>query len=366
MKFKGSYYILLHPRPDVDCFFSVALLKKFGGIKVKGYLFGRKKRKSKNIIGVDTGGDFFDHHGLSGITSTDLVARALKLENEKWIQKILKFVKRVDLEGRSLPFDIANIQKAMMRDPSFLDEEIAKIGIKMAENIIDFSKENLKRENSFGRKIIKEFLEEKNKKPELFNAYFNQLSREKFERPADFVEVLTAERKLKGEVKAKKLGKLLLEILFKDWENYQDALKEVKRARKIQVKSYLIILGESDNPKFSVAARVKGGHIIIQKNKRGNVQIFFEKKLIDKKIADEIVANLRELEMRLSKRPIPSKDYLIKEGKLENWFYFVGEEKQKGERGLFIFNGSFTDPSVPPTKIPIQKIIEIIKRVFHT
>lgn len=363
MALKGNYYILLHPKPDVDCCFSVGLLKKFSQIKIKGFLFGHEeKAKNKDVLCVDTGGKDFDHHGKIGITSTDLVAQALNLEKEKWLQRILKFVKRADLKGMSLPFDVATIQKAIIRKEGFSDEEAIKVGIRMAEDLIEFSKEKLKRDNLFGRKIVKKFIEEKKAYPEIFSTYINQLSREEFERPLDLVEILTAEKKLRGEIEAKKFGKFLLEFLFEDWEKYQLALREVKEARKIQIGKYLIISGQSNNPKFNVAARAMGGDIIIQKNTSGNLQIFFRRGLIDKKITDEIVINLRKLEMLLNNKPPLKRVELLKEGWLENWYYFVGKAEKNKTQDFFIFNGSLTSADIPPTKIPIQKIISIVKK----
>jgi len=362
---KGEYYILLHPRPDVDCSFSVALLKNFSEIKIRGFLFGHEEEaKTKDVLCVDTGGKDFDHHGMVGMTSADLVAKALNLENEIWIQKILKFVKRADLKGVSLPFDVATIQKAITRKEGLSDEKAIEIGVRVAEDIINFAKEKLKRENSFGKETVNEFLKEKRKSPEIFLAYLNQLSKEKFERPLDIVEILTAEKKSKGEMEAKNFGKILLEFLFEDWEKYQFALKEAEDSQKIQVGKYLIISGQSDNPKFNVAARAKGGDIIIQKNKKGNVQIFFRRNIIDKKVAEKIIVNLRELEMVLGNKTPLKESQLLKEGWLENWYYFVGKAEEGKTADFFIFNGSLTASNVPPTRIPFPKIVEIVKKVI--
>jgi hypothetical protein len=364
MELKKNYYILLHPKPDVDSTFSVALLKNFSEIKIGGFLFGRENVERKDVLCVDAGGKDFDHHGMVGVTSTDLVARKLNLENEKWLQRILKFVKRADLRGMSLPFDVTTFQKAIIRKESVSDEKAMEIGLRMAEDIIEFSKENLRRENLFGKEIMKEFLQEKRAYPEIFTTYLDQLSRENFERPLDFVEIVTAEKKLRGEIEAKKFGKFILEFIFEDWEKYQLALKEIEKSQKIQAGKYLIISGQSDNPKFNVAARTKGASIIIQKNKSGNVQIFFKRGKVNKKIADEIVINLRKTESELENKELP-KEELSKEGWVENWYYFVGKIKDEEASDFFILNGSLTAKGIKPTKIPVQRIIKIVKKALE-
>lgn len=365
MMLKGSYYILLHPKPDVDCSFSVALLKEFSQVNIKGYLFGhKKKKKDKDVLCVDTGEEDFDHHGLVGVTSTDLVARELGLEEEKWLQRILRFVKRADLKGMSLPFDMASIQKAMARSSDISDEEIIKAGIKMAEDVMEFSRKKMKRDNLWVRDFIQQLLKKRGVSPEIFVTYLHQLSKDSFERVIDLVEILTAEKELRGEKKAKEFGKFILEFLFEDWKRYEEALKEVEKAKKIQVGRYLIFFSYSDNPKLNVAARAKGCQLVVQKNTSGHVQIFFKRGLFDKKNVDRIVANLRELERNLNEKPLLKKEALTKEGEVENWYYFVGRGKEDKISDFFILNGSLTNPNIPPTKISLKKILKAIKEAL--
>jgi hypothetical protein len=209
--------------------------------------------------------------------------------------------------------------------------------------------------------IIREFFGDETKIPERIHHYYKLLQNPNFNRVCDFAELATMNSGL---------AKKVLKFLVVDIEKYQKAMEEVKSAKKIEIfKGYFIILGESNNPKFNVAARQIGAAIVIQKNKDGHVQIFFNNKILGfqvEKIAEDLVECLRLKEISLdpSKKLPRIKSSLRSTGRIEEvpeWYFFKGE---KG--GSLLLNGSLTSPNVPKTKIPLEEIAEIVNDALRT
>jgi hypothetical protein len=253
--------------------------------------------------------------------------------------------------------DLNDMVKSIARELNN-DEEIMKLGVEIATAIIDFHQKNMKRDNRKATMIIKEFFKEK--MPERVRHYYELLQNPNFARPCDFAELATMNSGLAKEV---------LKFLVADMEKYQRAMEEIKTAKKIEIsKGYFIIVGESDNPKFNVAARQIGAAIVIQRNTTGHTQVYFNNKILGirvEKIAEDLIEclRLREILLDPSKR-LPQKSSLRSTGKIEEvpeWYFFKGE---KG--GCLLLNGSLTAPDVPPTKIPLEEISEFASDVLRT
>jgi len=362
--FEGEWIVATHKKPDEDAIVSVALLQLFD-VKIVGYWFWgggdevlSPQFQFKNIVWIDRGRRVFDHHGIPGKTSASIVAEELGIANEKWIQPILRHVHRSDLEGRSEPMDLNEMIKAIARELND-DQKIMEIGLKVATAIIEFHRRNMKRDNEKAAMIIKEFFGNETEMPERIRRYYQLLQNPKFVRPCDFVELASVNPDLAKEV---------LGFIVADIAKYQAAGKEIKEAKRVMAGRYLIIAGESDNPKFNVRARESGAAIVIQKNKSGHVQIFFNHKILPpkltEKISEDLIALLRLREISLDpmkKLPLRKND-LRKPGKIEEveeWYLFTGE---KG--GRLILNGSLTAPEVPTTRIPLEEIVEFVVDVL--
>ena len=119
------------------------------------------------------------------------------------------------------------------------------------------------------------------------------------------------------------------------------------------------------NEKFSAYARFKGAMVAVQKHpETGNVQIFTNKNMgrVDL-IMDDIVRAIRVEESWAQKRGFPKipdkarkNDYLASADKIPEvpeWYYHkVGEQ---------LLNGSNSHKDVAPTRIPLEKIVEITR-----
>ncbi len=355
--------IATHRKPDEDSIVSVALLKMYGA-KIQKYWFSGEGDETlspqinfKNVLWIDRGRQMFDHHGLKGKTSAQIVAEELGIAEEKWLRPILAHVRRADLEGRSEPFDLNDMTKSIAREIDD-DEKIMEFGIKIATGIIEFHRSRLKRNNQKAAELIREFFEDETKMPKRVRHYYQLLQNPNFHRVCDFAELATVDPEVAREV---------LKFIAADIQKYEKAKEEVEKAQRIRIGRYFIVAGISNNPKFNVVAREKGAAIIIQKNLDGHVQIFFNNKILGsrvEKISEDLIALLRLREISLdSTRKLPQrKNDLKKPGKIEKvpeWYMFVGE---KG--GRLILNGSLTAPDVPTTRIPLEEIVEFVVDVL--
>jgi hypothetical protein len=353
--------VATHKKPDEDAVVAVALLKA-AGVKIEGYWFfgeGDEALPSqidlKGILWIDRGRRMFDHHGIPGKTSTDIVAEELGIAEATWIRPILRHVRRVDLEGRSEPMDLNDMIKSIARELNN-DEEIMKLGVEIATAIINFHRNNKKRDNKKAAKIIQEFFGKE--MPERVRRYFELLKNRNFVRVCDFAELATVNPGL---------AKKVLKFISADIKKYEAAKEDVEKAEKVRVGRYLIIAGVSDNPKFGTRAREAGAAIVIQKNSDGHVQIYFNKKIFSprtiERISEDLIEILRIREISLNPtRKMPPKNNLRKPEKIEEapeWYLFVGE------KGRLILNGSLTAPDVPPTKIDFSEIIEFTVDVLR-
>jgi hypothetical protein len=145
---------------------------------------------------------------------------------------------------------------------------------------------------------------------------------------------------------------------------FKEAREEFRKAGKIEwikgpggqkLKMVSIISGNSQVAKY--ARSVNGGQaaIVIQKHPKGNVQIFtnkrFRLKLFD-------VVRVIRLEEQKAKGKVIVRDWqkLESEGEIEGieeWFYYkIGE---------MLLNGSLTAPDVPPSRLSLERIEELVK-----
>lgn len=360
-----------HTAPDPDAVAALALLEQAGvNLKESFLLFLREGNEEvANAIGgtlmVDSGQSEFDHHGRKeNTTSAFLVAEKMKIE-DKQVQQLLKLVRRNDLQGISLPFDLMDIIKCIQRNRDLTDKEKVELGVRLVKTALEFRRKKLQRNNRRTQEIVKEFLARKKGEiiPEKFLRYLAKLNDQKFERPFDFVSIVEASKVVSGEDESENLAKKLLEIIWTDSMNFYKAKEELSKAMRAEIRGVIIVAGSSENPKFNTAARNLGAAVIIQRKSTENKQIYFDTNTREAtdELPEKIISMIRLEECLIRGREIPEVD-LRRDGKIREvpeWYYFVAPTIGKKPPGRFILNGSLTAPDVPPSKIPLEILFYI-------
>jgi len=95
---------------DIETWTEGKMLKEYAG-KTAAQLLAEQ-----GILCVGTCGGIFDEHGNGELTCAHLVAQYLGVADMPELQKILKFCKRVDHDGKSMPFDLHTVMKEMYED----------------------------------------------------------------------------------------------------------------------------------------------------------------------------------------------------------------------------------------------------------
>ncbi len=376
--------IAYHESPDSDVFGTIALLfmelcekkkiKLEKAVSMFKFLPLRNGDCSissiKECIFVDRGHKDFDHHGTTAGSSFEIALTKLGLARERWLTTIRKVIYNSERKGFSNAFDINEISKVIGR--SRLNErEKIELGVKTAYMVLLFHKRGLERNADITKRYIQDFFAEKKEKmPKRFKLYEAQMDKETFQRPCDLCEILSASLEEYGEKKTKRFGETLMELLYEGFVKYKEARKNRREFNEIIVREgYPVVVIDAFsknillNEKSHVVAMKNGGVIVIQKNKKGNVQVFFRTDVINEEVSRSIVGEYRALELKAQDKNIPiSKKSLYKTGavpEIPEWYYFLGDKRGDGTRGMFIFNGSLTAPDVPPTRIDLQVIVEV-------
>ena len=370
----GSVIIGTHTNPDLDALAAIRFLleaypelkKKYKVVFLKG---GDEKLDGlSNMILVDRGQGELDHHQLrSQETAASMVAKKFGLDKDPINQKFLEIVKANDLRGETKILSIGDIIKRLAHNKDLPDEEKLKIGLRLIDDAMEFQRKHLIRDHQFAKELYQD-LKRYNFLGYEVRRYFERQN-EKFQRPFDLVEILTAEKTVRGKEEAIKFAKELIRLISKSESDFQKALQELERAWIIFLdKKDFFIAGESNNPAFNKAARSKGAILAIQKSEEG-CQIYFDFKKVSPEEADMIMAIIRLLEQVYQKKKILITDFffLSERGKLKEipeWYYFVSNDKNGGR---FILNKSLTatdSEEIPETKIPLEKIVEVVKLVL--
>lgn len=120
-------------------------------------------------------------------------------------------------------------------------------------------------------------------------------------------------------------------------------------------KVFKIATATTDNENFSKYARFCGAAVVIQRKTSGNVQIHTNNRL---GLTLYDVSQMIRLEEAKVKGVVINEDWKILsfDGKIkgaEEWYF---HHKMQA-----LLNGSLTAPNVPPTKISLEKIVELVK-----
>jgi hypothetical protein len=375
-----------HTAVDLDVVASFYLDEDYGGVDPEQTVViflrgGDESLDSVNIEGltlIDRGRGPLDHHGEQKLnskeTSASLVAKKLGVAEDKCVQQLLGIVERKDLQGISLPFDLADIVSCIQKVRELSDEEKLKLGIRITRAAMESRKRKLQRDDRWGQKVCIDFLAERKaeKIPEKFTQYIDKLQNERFDRPFDIVEILVGEKAQFGEEEAVKFVKTLLGFVFNDSIKFYQAKQEFReKATKKEIKGILMTVHCTDNEKFNPAARSEGASIIVQRDTDGHTQIYFNTANpdIDDDLTDSIAEMIRAEECLVQGRMIPDFDLGSSEwvSGIPEWYYYKAPQIGNKKPGRFIMNGSLTAPDVPCSQIPLSTLFEIVQKavIFH-
>ena len=127
-----------------------------------------------------------------------------------------------------------------------------------------------------------------------------------------------------------------------------------KTATKYEIskgdKTLTLMVGKTDDKEFSKACRANGAAVVIQQWQRGNVMIFTNKSKEVK--LGTVVGRIRKEEQGFSGKPKGQED-LFAEGSILGWYYHT--------EGQMLLNGSIGHSEIPPTKISLERIIDIVR-----
>ncbi|MBZ9572130.1 chromate resistance protein [Patescibacteria group bacterium] len=166
----------------------------------------------------------------------------------------------------------------------------------------------------------------------------------------------------------------ILDAKYEEQKLFFEAREELEKAKVTEIqrrgKILRIVTVKSENPMISPIARHRklgvDAAIVIQQNSSGRVVIFTNNRYDLREDFINIVGMIRlEEQLRQGKKPlITSFGILSRPGEISQvpeW-YFQEEEHRGGGK---LLNGSLTAPDVPPTRIPLERIEEIVKMVFE-
>lgn len=275
-----------HEGPHLDEIATKWLIEKFGD---KEFL---DKYVSNRILEVGIGGGLFDEHPVNserkeGECAATLVAKALGVDDNPALEKILKFVVTHDLKGGAQPFDLASLVKLLHQQ--FPNDP---------ERVIEWAMVGL--EAKYREQL------------QFFTA-----TKQEFERAAE--------------------------------------IEEIQGPGRQTLKMVTVVSDDEQMSKFARSSFGGGAAIIIQRRSSGNVQIYTNKRygltLYD-------VAQMIRLAEQRAKGQVVMTDWetLSSEGKVEGteeWFFH--------HAGQMLLNGSLTAPDVPPTKLSLEQIKEMVR-----
>ncbi len=341
--------IVTHLRPHADELVALMLLRKFPegeekfpGVSKAEITFlstgelpnGKTAADFPDTVFLGCGGGIFDEHATSknerkeGETCTTLVAKYLGLDRDPALEKIIHFIKEEDLGGSKVKNELPMLIKFLHAKYESDYESIYKWAEEAYWNEYLSEKENLTPKNLWQR-------------PSLENTY--------------------ALLKKRGAVGADAWKKFVDDAIKYQHERFDMAKKEFAEKGKMEKiiawdgKPLSVASVESDNEEMNKFARSIGAHIVIQFSKKGNVAILTDTK---RKINLTYAFVLLRMAEQVYRGGLKIKDEkeLGKEGFVDGipyWYLF--HTKGMG------FNGSSTTSDVEPTKIPHEKVVELIK-----
>lgn len=311
-----------HKKPHIEEIAAILLLQRFGsrlfpGIDTAKVVFweagyqtpGNKSWEDLNKAGIfpaiGCGGSIFDEHPnqsrprIEGECSLTLVIKALGLEDELWLEKVIRYCLVTDLKGGSHPYEAGNIIKLINDEWFDKDPQYAFNLCKQIVNVMFNDQIRFFNEAGKGYKACSE----------VYDGYHNR--------------------------------------------------------RKITVVS--MVTDDTNMPKYARSKHGDLADVVIKKDSLGHIHISARKQ--SNINFDDVISLIRieEMRIKLSKQNIEGKPEVLKAGgtiaAVPEWHYEPTHPA--------IFNGTKTATEKPATKIPFERIIELVmlglnEKMFHS
>jgi hypothetical protein len=355
--------IITHNRPHADELVALMLLKKFpqgeekfSGVSTAEVSFlttgelpnGQTAKDFPDTVFLGCGGGDFDEHATSqkgrteGECCATLVAKYLGINMDPALQKILTFIKSEDLKGSVVKNELPTIIKLLH---SFYKDEYFKISKWVEDAYYAIYNNELDKWNSIkeesNRELVWKEMKGKWQRPTLENIL-------ELLKGNDYKDIIWWEKFVNDAIDYQKSRFIEAQDEFKNKAVISDM--QTKGGQMIRV-----CFVNSDNEEMNKYARSIGMHVVLQINSRGNCLIMTDRK---KKIDLSYSFVLIRMAEQYYRDGIKMKDQniLSKEGFVDGipyWYLF--KTKEMG------FNGSLTTTDVEPTKIPHNKLFELLK-----
>lgn len=355
--------IIPHKRPHADELVARMILRKFPegenkfpGVKSATTEFmstgelpeGKTFLDFPESIFLGCGGGPFDEHATSKKDRVEdeccatLVSKYLGLESNKGLEKILYFIKAEDLGGSKVKKELPMVIKFLH---SCYPNEFEKISEWTEDAYYAIYLDEVERWNGIKNEIDASFLWEKEKK--------------KWQRPTlDNVLLLLKKQNYKKIDWWVKFSEEAFEYQKKRFEEAGKEFSErgsIQRLKTHSSKDLIIAIVESDNEEMGKYTRSKGADVVIQFQNGGRTFVTTRSQAHIDLSYSFVLLRMAEQHYRGGIK-IKDEKELSKEGFVDGvpcWYLF--HTKQMG------FNGSLTTTDVEVSKIPKDKIVELIK-----
>lgn len=375
--------LVLHKNPDLDAIVGGWQMVRFGEnkfpkiSKAKFLFWGGGPNPipvGEGIIQIDIGGGKYDHHPANEFPNecaATKVADDLGIREDPALTEILEYTKKYDLQGTRSPLDLADFIQCCNKKYQGNPERVLEVTFEILDALYSYygSKEKPIQED---RNRLAEFIESWLKDKDRFVAQqiikFATGLRNGNRQPFDLTVIFCAmERKYPEKTETR--TKELLDAKYFTQQMFFEAREELKKAKITSIlrgKQILnIVTVKSGNSEVArIARHLKYGcnaAIVIQQNSNGRTLIFTNNRFYLADDLQNIVAMIR-LEEQLQRK---SEKLTLNFRKLrqpgyiqyvENWYF----QKENNRGGGKLLNGSSTSPDIEPTKIPLQRIQEIV------
>jgi hypothetical protein len=300
------------------------------------------------------GGDFDDHvenRKEKGDCCLTLVAKALGVIDKPEFKKVIKNVQLNDNKGRQNPRYLGPVLKNLHRQFSDLDSQVDNVNWAMQGLMVKgFDSEN-------GDFTINR----------IYGAAKELIAEKKID--TDAIEPEAWLQRGEGGIQDHQLKFEQAQAEWREKFNSGDFLQKIAKHQNGsgQITYKKIIALYSDQARMSVAIRNHLGPevaIIIQKKSTGHVIVSANQKFI-KNLEEEIAIIRYEEQLRKGEITISDWQTLRSQGMvpgIEEWYHDTDL--------TMLYNSSLTHPNVPPTKLSLEKILELVhigydKSLFH-